>query len=83
MRRLLLAFTLCSSFASCGSESTPADAPMLDGEKFSLTWGPVSVAAGVESTQCVWMRLGNDAEIKVHQLHNMLNDASAMLLARG
>jgi len=80
MRRLLLAFTLCSSFAGCGSESTPADAPMLDGEKFSLTWGPVSVPAGIESTQCVWMRLGNDAEIKVHQLHNMLNAASHHLI---
>jgi hypothetical protein len=53
---------------------------MLDGTKFSLSWGPVSVGAGQESTQCVWMRLGNDAEIKVHQLHNVLNDASHHLI---
>jgi hypothetical protein len=79
MRHLLLALLLCSSFG-CGGEETPADAPMLDGTKFSLSWGPVSVGAGQESTQCVWMRLGNDAEIKVHQLHNVLNDASHHLI---
>jgi hypothetical protein len=79
MRRLMLALTLCSSFG-CGGEQTPADAPMLEGEKFSLTWGPVSVPAGREDTQCIWMRLPNTTEIKVHQMHNVLNAASHHLI---
>ncbi|HEY5950537.1 MAG TPA: hypothetical protein VIV40_33830 [Kofleriaceae bacterium] len=80
MRRLLLAGLICQSFACSGGPDTPADAPMLDGDKLSLTWGPVSVPAGRESTQCVWMRLGNQSEIKVHQMHNVLNDASHHLI---
>ena len=87
MRRLVLALTLCCSIG-CGKEvagmggddSPPADAPVLQGDKYSLTWGPVSVEPGVENTQCIWMRLGNTAEIKVHQLHNLLNDASHHLI---
>jgi hypothetical protein len=84
MRRLVLALSLCSLFG-CGKEigdgdDVPADAPMLGGEKFSLTWGPVSVPPGQESTQCVWMRLSNTTEIKVHQLHNRLNTASHHLI---
>ncbi len=80
MRRLVSAFTLCLLFG-CGSETeTPADAPVLDGQKFSMTWGPVDVPAGREDTQCIWMRLGNDTEIKVHQMHNVLNQASHHLI---
>lgn len=80
MRRLLLALTLCCSFG-CGNETeTPADAPMFGGEKHSLTWGPVSVPAGREDTQCVWIRLDNETEIKVNQMHNQLNAASHHLI---
>lgn len=82
MRRLVLALALSSSIG-CGKEAgsdPPADAPMLEGEKFSLKWGPVNVPAGREETQCVWMRLGNDTEIKVHQMHNTLNAASHHLI---
>jgi hypothetical protein len=81
MRRLVLALSLCSLIA-CGKQDddTPADAPVLDGDKLSMTWGPVSVPPGQESTQCIWMRLGNATEIKVHQMHNMLNEASHHLI---
>lgn len=83
MRRLVLVLTLCSSIG-CGKEvendDVPADAPMLGGEKFTLKWGPVSVPPGTESTQCVWMRLGNATEIKVNQMHNQLNAASHHLI---
>ena len=80
MRRPLLVLTLACSIGCGGGDEGPPDAPMLNGEKFSLTWGPVNVPAGRESTQCVWMRLGNDTEIKVHQMHNKLNSASHHLI---
>src|SRR5690606_30877815 len=74
---------LCS-FIGCGKEpggnDGPADAPTLQGEKYSLTWGPITVPPGTESTQCVWMRLGNTTEIKVNQMHNQLNAASHHLI---
>src|SRR5215212_6019009 len=81
MRRLLLALVVCSLFAGCGGDKeTPADAPVLEGEKLSMTWGPVSVPAGREDTQCVWMRLDNDTEKKIYELHNVLNPASHHLI---
>jgi hypothetical protein len=80
MRRLMLALTLCSSFGCGGEKDEPADAPVLGGEKFSMTWGPVSVPAGREDTQCIWMRLDNTTEIKIHQMHNQLNSASHHLI---
>lgn len=82
MRRLVLVLTLCSSIG-CGKEvenGGDPDASVVDGEKFSLKWGPVSVPPGTESTQCVWMRLGNTTEIKVNQMHNQLNAASHHLI---
>ena len=74
MRRLVLALSLAGSLylGGCGGNETPADAPMLQGDKYSLNWGPVSVPAGHEDTQCIWMRLNNTTAIKVHQLENKL-----------
>ncbi|HEY0193495.1 MAG TPA: hypothetical protein VGC42_20400 [Kofleriaceae bacterium] len=46
----------------------------------ALSWGPLSVPATTESTQCIWLRLDNDAEIKVHQLHNVLGATSHHLI---
>src|SRR6185503_18426616 len=81
MRRPWLALALTgSAWFGCSGSETTADAPMLEGEKFSLTWGPVSVPPGRESTQCVWMQLPNTTEIKVHQMHNTLNEASHHLI---
>src|SRR5690606_30627185 len=83
MRRLVLVLTLCSSIG-CGKEvengGDPDASVVVDGEKFSLTWGPVSVPPGTESTQCVWLRLGNTTEIKVNQMHNQLKAASHHLI---
>jgi hypothetical protein len=82
MRRMLL--TLGSVLIACGhnggSGGGGADAPALTGDKFSVTWGPVSVAPGVESTQCIWVRLKNTSEIKVHQLHDVLSTSSHHLI---
>lgn len=50
------------------------------GQSYSLTWGPVTVPAGVENTQCVWVKLNNDEPIKVHGLHNTLSTSSHHLI---
>jgi len=89
MRHLLLALCSCTLFAcdnnggsSGGGDAAPPDpdAPMLTGDKYSLTWGPLTVAPGAEGTQCVWMRLPNTTEIKVHSLHNQLTGGSHHLI---
>jgi hypothetical protein len=84
MRRLALALVL---LAACGKDpgtnntgGPTADAPPLSGDMYSLTWGPVTVQPGVEQTQCIWLRLGNDAEIEVHQMHNVLSQTSHHLI---
>ena len=60
--------------AACGhSGATPVDGPK---ETFTLSFGTVSVAAGVERTQCVTKRLGNPAALHVGTLHNELGPAS-------
>ena len=90
MRRLLAVAVPLFMFA-CGGKSAPVtptvDAPPplngidggnppLVGDKYTLTWGPVTVAAHVENTQCVILKLGNPSEIKVHQMHNVLGPGS-------
>ena len=87
MRRIALLLVV---FAACGKDpgsnnngpdaNVFGDGPPLSGDKYSLTWGPVNVQPGVEDTQCIWMKLGNDAEIKVHQLHDVLSTSSHHLI---
>jgi hypothetical protein len=84
MRQLVVAIALASSVALAGCQADTGqppddpDDPLI--QTYSLPWGPVSVAPSQESTQCVWLRLGNDAEIKVHQLHNVLTPTSHHLI---
>lgn len=85
MRRLALLCLIVACGKSPGSNNGPdanvfADGPPLSGTKYSVTWGPVSVQPGVENTQCIWVKLGNDSEIKVHQLHDVLSPASHHLI---
>jgi hypothetical protein len=67
--------------AACGSgddtSATPVDAG-TDGQvgSFSVTWGPKTIPANREETECVQVRLGNDGTIKVHEIHNVLGAAS-------
>jgi hypothetical protein len=56
------------------------DGPPLVGDKYSLDWGPVTVQPGEEGTRCIWLRLNNASEIKVHQLHNVLSASSHHLI---
>jgi hypothetical protein len=69
-------------FACRGDETpgAPADAPPLTGDMYRLTYGPVSVSPGAEGTRCIWLRLSNTTEIKVHQLHNVLSSSSHHLI---
>ena len=47
---------------------------------YTLTFGPVSVAAGQENTQCVVKRLGNAALMHVGSIHNVLTQGSHHLI---
>jgi hypothetical protein len=79
MRHFILPYCLLAIVA-CGTGS-PGPAgdegpPPLTGDRYALTWGPVTVAPGVESTRCVNVRLSNTAAIKVHQMRNLLSAGS-------
>jgi len=81
MRQLVaaLATVLAAGCHSGGGGTGPgSDDPLI--AQYALSWGPVTVQPSEESTQCVWLRLGNDAEIKVHQLHNVLGASSHHLI---
>jgi hypothetical protein len=91
MRYAVRVIALATSvlMAGCGSDrgtATDGGADSRDDEddvligQYSLSWGPVTVQPTEESTQCVWMRLSNDAEIKVHQMHNVLGTSSHHLI---
>jgi hypothetical protein len=84
MRAVLVAslslLVACGNDGTGGGDDAPPDAPTLTGEKLSLTYPPFTVAPGAESTKCVWMRLPNTTEVKVHQLHNTLGSSSHHLI---
>src|ERR1051325_7614541 len=83
MRRLLapcLFVIGCGSSGPSGPQPTITDGPPLSGDKYELTWGPVQVAPGQESTQCIWVRLPITTELKVHQLLDTLSPSSHHLI---
>src|SRR4051794_16748791 len=63
------------SSTNTGDDDGTADAPSISGDKFTVSWGTVNLPPGpnAENTQCVDVKLGNDTEIKVHQIHNVLS----------
>ncbi len=71
----VLSLVACKSSTGGGVIADP-DAPAITGEKYTLSWGPVTVHPGEENTQCVDVKLTNPAEIKVHQIHNTLSTGS-------
>lgn len=66
--------------ADGGGDAGKPDAPPLTGDKYALSFGPLTVAPGEEGTKCIWVRLSNTAPIKVHQLHNVLSSSSHHLI---
>ena len=87
MRRYLLAGSMFMLFACGGSTgtgdddgTTQMDAPPLTGDKYTLEYGPLTVAPGQEATKCVNLKLSNTAAIKVHQMHNVLSGGSHHLI---
>jgi hypothetical protein len=64
-----------------GCSTSDAAAPALvSGSPQSLSFPATAVAPGQEDTQCVVMRLDNDAPIRVGSIHNELGDASHHLI---
>jgi hypothetical protein len=84
MRRMArltcVAFVVAVLGCTSKGSDAPADAPAISGEMFRLTYGPVPVAPGQEGTRCIWLRLSNTTEIKVHQVHNVLSSSSHHLI---
>ena len=88
---LLLAFVTAAGCGDDSNGSNPDAGPDASGDaaadanddafvppanSFSVQWGPTTVQPGVESTECVIKRVGNDETIYVHQLHNQLSASS-------
>jgi hypothetical protein len=61
--------------AGSGGQGGGADNP-----SFTVTFDPLTVEPGGESTQCVVKRVGNDEQIRVHQIHNVLPSGSHHLI---
>jgi hypothetical protein len=69
----------CSSNGSGGEDGPDGGGggpTMLNGEKYTATWGPVTVPPGEENTQCAVLTLNNPTPVKIHQMRNVLGDAS-------
>ncbi len=80
-RPTFLTSVIIATLAACGGDDgTPADTTdaSVDAQvgSFSVKWGPKLIPAMTESTECIQVRLGNAAAIKVHEIHNVLGLAS-------
>jgi hypothetical protein len=49
---------------------------VIEGEQWTVEWGPVMVAPATEATQCIFKRLPADRELKIGQIINDLGSAS-------
>ncbi len=58
----------------CSDGTGGTDLPPPD--SFSVKWGPTTVPASQESTQCVVKRVGNEEAISIHEIHNVLGATS-------
>ena len=69
---------LVFAFLGCGGSGKPgvADGGGSGAPSYSLTFGPIAVAAGSEHTQCIVQRLGNPMPLHVGSVHNRLGTAS-------
>ena len=87
MRRSLFVCLVLLSFTACKKSSTPhgddddmgpPDAPVTEpgGTTYSLQWGPVTVPANTEDTQCIIVPLANADAIKVNEIHDTISTGS-------
>ncbi|HZS37200.1 MAG TPA: hypothetical protein VFF06_10245 [Polyangia bacterium] len=67
---LLLALAGCSAG---GGNQVTGDGGVVG---YEVTFGPITVHAGQENTQCVVKRLGNSGSIHVGTIHNVLGNSS-------
>ncbi len=85
MGRMRLVIALVVATAGCGgsgSSGTSSDAGGPDARtevpdgSYQISWGPITVPAGVEEVRCVTVRLGNSIPVNIHQIHNVLGPVS-------
>ena len=63
---------------ACSSSDDEPEGPgdPVYGTEWTVDWGPVTVAAGMEDTRCVVKRVGNDGPIHIGKMVNELGSAS-------
>jgi hypothetical protein len=89
MRRSLFVCLALLSFIACKKSTAPGgggdddmggpDAPGTTepgGTTYMLQWGPVTVPANTEDTQCVILPLANTDAVKIHEIHDTLTVGS-------
>jgi hypothetical protein len=74
MLALLPGLLLCVACGKSGVHPGGGDLAMDQG--FTVSFGPITVPAGTERTQCVVKRLGNPTAIHVGTIHNLLGTSS-------
>lgn len=80
MSRILTVVIGALGAAACSGSGAQPDSGVPSDTKFTLTWGPVSVAPGVEGTKCIWVKVPASAAIPVRQIHNTLSPTSHHLI---
>jgi hypothetical protein len=65
---------------SGGASTTTGGGGSLGGDTFKITLGPIEVEPGVENTQCIIARLGNEQPVHIGRIHNQLSDLSHHLV---
>ncbi len=73
MRKLLALALLAAAGCSSHGNSATNDGGVVG---FEVTFGPITVPAGKENTQCVVKRLGNPTAVHIGEIHNSLGDSS-------
>lgn len=64
----------------CGSSTTDVIIGDSTSSTYTVEFPATTIAPGAEDTQCVVKRLGNDEQIRVHQIHNVLPTGSHHLI---
>lgn len=71
------ALVACGGSDGEGEPDGPSGPTMLNGERYTATWGPLTVAPGQEDTQCAVLELENDKPVKIHEMRAVLGNATS------